>query len=220
MLTALFSGLGLGLSLIVAIGAQNAFVLRQGIRREHVGAVALVCIASDVVLITTAVAGAGAILAAAPWLLVAVRWVGAAFLVGYGLLAVRRAWKPTGEALAIGEEDHAVMATTASSGAPTATLVRTRSLTSVVATCLALTWLNPHLYLDVLLLGTVASTHGDQRWWFATGAVCASITWFLTLAFGARLAGRWLRSPRAWRVFDACIAVSMIALGLRLAASA
>lgn len=205
---ALLSGLGLGLSLIVAIGAQNAFVLRQGVRREHVAAVALVCMTSDTVLITASVAGVGALLAAAPWLLTAVRWAGAAFLVGYGLLAARRVWRPSGEALVVDDS-----APVASHGV---TAVRTRSLTPVLATCLALTWLNPHVYLDVLLLGTVGSAHGADRWWFAAGCVVASVIWFTTLAFGSRLAGRWLRSPRAWRVLDGFVAATMLALGVGL----
>ncbi|MFC5209774.1 LysE/ArgO family amino acid transporter [Pseudonocardia sulfidoxydans] len=205
---ALLSGLGLGLSLIVAIGAQNAFVLRQGVRREHVVAVALACMVSDAVLITASVAGVGAVLAAAPWLVTVVRWAGAAFLVGYGLLAARRAWRPSGQALVVDTGPSAVP--------HGATAVRSRSLAPVLATCLALTWLNPHVYLDVLLLGTVGSTHGAQRWWFAAGCIVASVTWFTTLAFGARLAGRWLRSPGAWRVLDGCVAVTMLALGVGL----
>lgn len=202
---ALLSGLGLGLSLIVAIGAQNAFVLRQGVRREHVAAVALACMMSDAVLITASVAGVGAVLAAAPWLVAVVRWAGAAFLVGYGLLAARRVWRPSGEALVVDT----------GSSAPEGA-VRTRTLAPVLATCLALTWLNPHVYLDVLLLGTVGSTHGAGRWWFAAGCVVASVVWFTTLAFGARLAGRWLWSPRAWRVLDGFVAVTMLALGVGL----
>jgi L-lysine exporter family protein LysE/ArgO len=207
---ALLSGLGLGLSLIVAIGAQNAFVLRQGVRREHVAAVALACMLSDAVLITLSVAGVGAVLAAAPWLVTVVRWAGAAFLVGYGLLAARRAWRPSGAAL-----DAGTGPATVPQGA-TATAVRIRPLAPVLATCLALTWLNPHVYLDVLLLGTIGSTHGANRWWFAAGCVAASVVWFATLAFGSRLAGRWLRSPRAWQVLDGGVAVTMLVLGVGL----
>ncbi|GAA4865434.1 LysE/ArgO family amino acid transporter [Pseudonocardia benzenivorans] len=217
---ALLSGLGLGLSLIVAIGAQNAFVLRQGVRREHVAAVALVCMGSDAVLITAAVAGVGAVLAAAPWLVTVVRWAGAAFLVGYGLLAARRAWRPSGAALVVdpgaGPGPTGTGPTGGTAGGSPGTAVRARPIVPVLATCLALTWLNPHVYLDVLLLGTVGSAHGTDRWWFAVGAVVASITWFTTLAFGARLAGRWLRSPRAWRVLDGAVAVTMLALGVGL----
>lgn len=229
MLTPVLAGLGLGFSLIVAIGAQNLFVLRQGLRREHVFAVAAICAVSDAVLIALGVSGIGLVLQAVPWLVDAVRWAGAAFLVAYGLLAARRAWRPSGTALtadatapdapAAGAPTRATPGGPADAGrgiriAPAAT--RTRLL-PVMLTCLALTWLNPHVYLDtVFLLGTVANTHGDARWLFAAGAMTASVVWFFGLAFGARYLGRWLSSPRAWRILDAIIAVVMIALGVSL----
>lgn len=207
VLPSIFAGLGLGLSLIVAIGAQNLFVLRQGLRRQHVIAVATVCAVSDAVLIVVGVSGVGLVLQAVPWLVDVVRWAGAAFLVCYGLLAAKRAWRPSGEALVTTAEP-------AASG--TRVVTRTR-LAPVLLTTLALTWLNPHVYLDtVFLLGTVASTHGDARWWFALGAVVASFAWFFGLALGARFLSRWLATPRAWRVLDAIIAVVMIALGVSL----
>ncbi|WP_243695279.1 LysE/ArgO family amino acid transporter [Agromyces protaetiae] len=264
--SSLAAGLGLGLSLIIAIGAQNVFVLRQGIRREHVFAVAAVCAASDLVLIAVGVSGIGAVLAAVPWLIDAVRWAGFAFLVGYGLLAARRALRPSHETLVVDAgapaetSDHLVSHTPSnviqegigasrrvggdtpghpavlpesrdvggsardggSGNGPTvatrATAVATRAtLAATIATCLALTWLNPHVYLDtVFLLGSVANTHGDGRWWFALGAGVASIVWFFALAYGARFLGRWLASARAWRILDGCIAVVMIALGVSL----
>ncbi len=213
MLASLLSGLGLGLSLIAAIGAQNAFVLRQGIRREHVLAVAALCMASDAVLIVASIAGVGAALAAAPWLLVAVRYAGAAFLAGYGFLAARRAWRPSGEALAVSSD---AGGGDRPAGQRATTLVRARPLAPVLATALILTWLNPHVYLDVLLLGTVGNSHGATRWWFAAGAIVGSITWFTTLAFGARIAGRWLGSPRAWRLLDGAIAAVMVTLAIGL----
>ena len=214
MLTPLLAGLGLGLSLIVAIGAQNLFVLRQGIRREHVFVVAAICALSDALLIVLGVSGIGFVLLAVPWLVDVVRWAGAIFLVVYGLLAARRAWKPSGEALDAGSE--IAPPAGAPSSRTTTTAARTRLL-PVVLTCLALTWLNPHVYLDtVFLLGTVANTHGDARWVFAAGAVIASIAWFFGLAFGARYLGRWLSTPRAWRILDAIIAVVMIAIGVSL----
>lgn len=216
MLTALISGLGLGLSLIVAIGAQNLFVLRQGIRREHVLAVVIICAASDATLIVLGVSGVGLVLAAVPWLVLAVRWAGAAFLIGYGLLAARRAWRPAQQDLPFAT-DAAGSAASKESGA---TATRSR-LSSVILTALALTWLNPHVYLDtVFLLGSVANTHGEDRWIFALGAVIASVAWFGALGFGARYLGRWLATPRAWRVLDAIIAVVMIALGVSLVVSA
>jgi len=235
VLASLFAGLGLGLSLIVAIGAQNLFVLRQGIRREHVFAVAMICALSDLALIVLGVSGIGAVLQAVPWLVDVIRWAGAIFLVVYGLLAARRAIRPSGETLDANEADAAgrrsggdgTAAATgdpAASGRPdlgTTTLPRTASarsgLLTAVLTCLALTWLNPHVYLDtVFLLGSVANTHGDGRWAFAVGAGLASIAWFFGLAYGARLLGRVLASRRAWRVLDGVIAVVMIALGVSL----
>jgi L-lysine exporter family protein LysE/ArgO len=216
VLPPLLAGLGLGLSLIVAIGAQNLFVLRQGVRREHVLAVVVVCAASDAILIVLGVSGVGLALAALPWLVTAVRWAGAAFLVGYGLLAARRAWRPAG-ALTVDDprDDIAGSATERPVQVqPTTTATR---LSATVLTVLALTWLNPHVYLDtVFLLGGVANTHGDDRWLFALGAVTASILWFSALGFGARYLGRWLATPRAWRILDAIIAVVMIVLGVSL----
>ncbi|MFS0714274.1 LysE/ArgO family amino acid transporter [Microbacterium sp. 2P01SA-2] len=202
MLSASLSGLGLGLSLIVAIGAQNLFVLRQGIRREHVLLVATICAVSDAVLIVAGMTGLGLVLQTLPWLVPAVRWAGAAFLLVYGLLAARRAWRPSGEALD-------------ARTAPERPAPARRA--AIVLTCLALTWLNPHVYLDtVFLLGSIAATHGDDRGWFAVGAVTASVVWFFTLAFGARLLGRVLATPRAWRVLDGFVALVMILLAVSL----
>jgi L-lysine exporter family protein LysE/ArgO len=214
VLTSLLAGLGLGFSLIIAIGAQNLFVLRQGLRREHVFVVAAICAASDAVLIALGVSGVGFVLQAVPWLVDVVRWAGALFLVVYGILAARRAWRPSEQALAVTDAALPVGGVGAATG--TTTSMRTRLL-PVVLTCLALTWLNPHVYLDtVFLLGTVANTHGDERWLFAAGAMAASIIWFFGLAFGARYLGRWLSTPRAWRILDAVIAVVMIGLGVSL----
>ncbi|MFB4352786.1 LysE/ArgO family amino acid transporter [Microbacterium sp. LS_15] len=208
------SGLGLGLSLIVAIGAQNVFVLRQGIRREHVLPVVVICALSDALLIAAGVAGLGVVISAAPWLVDVARWAGALFLLGYGLLAARRACRG-GEQLRV---DDAPTTGAASDGATTATATRT-ALAPVLLTVLALTWLNPHVYLDtVLMLGSIAATHGDDRWLFAAGAIVASILWFTALGFGARYLGRWLRPERSWRILDGIIAVVMIALAISLVA--
>lgn len=200
-LSVLLAGFGLGLSLIVAIGAQNAFVLRQGLRGEHVLAVVLVCALSDALLITAGVAGVGALLQQVPWLLVVVRVGGAAFLLAYAALAARRALRPSGDAL--------------DADAP----VRRSTPGAVVLTALALTWLNPHVYLDtVVLLGSVAATQGDARAWFGVGAVLASVVWFTGLGFGARLLRPVFARPGAWRVLDAGIAVVMVAIALSLLA--
>lgn len=208
MLSSLTAGFGLGLSLIVAIGAQNLFVLRQGVRREHVLAVVAVCAVSDAVLIALGISGIGAIVTAVPWLLDVVRWAGAAFLTGYGVVAARRALRPSGAALRV--EDEGGVATTT-------TMTATTTRTAAVLTCLALTWLNPHVYLDtVFLLGSVAATHGDARAVFGAGAATASVVWFVALGFGARFLGRWLDSPRAWAVLDGAIALVMWGLAFSL----
>jgi len=198
---ALLAGLGLGLSLIVAIGAQNAFVLRQGLRGEHVGAVVAVCAASDLVLISAGVAGVGALVQQAPWALVAVRVGGAAFLLGYAAHALQRAVRLADSTLDARR-------------AP-----ERGTLGGALATALALTWLNPHVYLDtVVLLGSIAGTHGDSRWWFGLGAVVASVLWFLALGFGARLLRPVFARPAAWRVLDGAIAVVMALLAASLLA--
>lgn len=203
MLLSALAGLGLGFSLIIAIGAQNLFVLRQGMRREHIVLVAAICAASDAILIALGVSGVGLALQALPWLTEVVRWAGALFLVTYGCLAARRAWRPTGAVL--------------TPGAPASPAARARTgALAVAATALALTWLNPHVYLDtVFLLGSIATTHASP-WAFAGGAMIASVVWFSGLAFGARFLGRLLSTERAWRILDAVIAVVMIALGLSL----
>jgi L-lysine exporter family protein LysE/ArgO len=194
------AGLGLGLSLIVAIGAQNAFVLRQGIRREHVLVVVAICALSDAALIVIGISGIGVVIERFPVALVVIRLAGAAFLLVYGLLAARRALRP------------ATLDAAADPGA--------RTLASVALTTLALTWLNPHVYLDtVLLLGSVANASGgagDGRWVFGAGAVLASLAWFTALGFGARLLRPLFAKPVAWRILDGAVAVTMIAIGVKL----
>ncbi|MEV7285181.1 LysE/ArgO family amino acid transporter [Streptomyces sp. NPDC093252] len=200
-LAAAAAGFGTGLSLIVAIGAQNAFVLRQGVRRDAVLAVVGICALSDALLIALGVAGVGAVVVAWPQALTVVAWIGGAFLLGYGALAARRVLRPAGDALRT--ED----------GGAAAGGSRRRA----VLTCLALTWLNPHVYLDtVFLLGSVAADRGPQRWVFGLGAVVASLVWFAALGFGARLLGRWLTRPAAWRILDGFVAATMITLGVLL----
>jgi L-lysine exporter family protein LysE/ArgO len=194
----LLGGFGFGLSLIVAIGAQNAFVLRQGLRGEHVGLVVTTCALSDALLIAAGVAGAGAVLAHAPTLGDAVRAGGAVFLLGYAALAARRALRPGTLTPARSDAGGAGRGAT-------------------LATTLALTWLNPHVYLDtVVLLGTVAGTHGGQRWVFATGAALGSVVWFATLGHGARLLRPLFARPAAWRGLDALVAVVMTAIAVSL----
>ncbi|MDO9454698.1 LysE/ArgO family amino acid transporter, partial [Nocardioides sp.] len=193
MLASTAAGLLTGLSLIVAIGAQNAFVLRQGLRGEHVGLVVATCALSDAVLIVAGVAGAGAVLEAVPGLAFAVRIAWAAFLLGYAALAARRSWRPS------------VLTAEASGGGA--------GRRATFAAILALTWLNPHVYLDTLvLLGSVADAHGDGRWSFAVGAVLSSATWFTVLGRGAAVLRPIFARPGAWRVLDGLVAAVMVVI--------
>ncbi|QUX31431.1 amino acid transporter [Nocardiopsis akebiae] len=196
-------GLGTGLALIVAIGAQNAHVLRVGIegRTGTVLPVVLVCALSDAVLITAGVLGVGAVVEAAPLAVTAVRLLGAGFLVVYGLSAARRVLRPG--SLVVGGG--------LSGGRGAA-----------VTTALVLTWLNPHVYLDtVVFLGSLANQQGgDARWWWTAGAVTGSLVWFFGLGFGARLLRPVFARPGAWRVLDALIAAVMLTLGVRMALGA
>lgn len=192
-------GLLLGAALIVAIGAQNAFVLRQGARREHVGLVVAFCSAMDALLIVAGVAGIGGVLAAWPALETILTAGGAAFLGTYGLRAAWRAWRP-------GRLDAAAPAVRA-------------SRRTVLAQAAAFTLLNPHVYLDtVLLVGTVGAQHpAALRPWFAAGGAAASTLWFTALGLSARALGPWLSRPRVWRVIEALIAVVMLWLAVTLA---
>ncbi len=155
MLISAVAGLGLGFSLIIAIGAQNLFVLRQGMRREHIVLVTAICAISDAVLIALGVSGVGLALQALPWLTEVVRWAGAVFLVTYGCLAARRAWRPSGEVL-IPPPSLTARATTTKTGTATSTATQTSAL-AVASTALALTWLNPHVYLDTVVLARFSS---------------------------------------------------------------
>jgi L-lysine exporter family protein LysE/ArgO len=202
-LAAALAGLTLGLSLIVAIGAQNAFVLRQGIRREHVLAIVAICALSDIVLIGLSIAGTGVVIDAVPWLLVIVRIGGALFLAAYGVLAARRALRRQTEVLTV-------------DAAPDAAS-RRRSLLAAVATCLAVTWLNPHVYLDMTIVGSLANSHGDARWFFGLGIAAGSVLWFTTLGFGARALAPVFARPLAWRILDGAIALVMLTLAVLVA---
>lgn len=190
------TGLLTGLALIVAVGAQNAFLLRQGIRGEHVLPLVLVCLVSDVVGIAAGIAGLGAVLERWPAMLPLAQVGGAVYLLAFGVQSALRAWRP--------------QALSTESGP-------TMSLGRAVLLMLALTWLNPHFYLDtMLMLGTVANSFGDQRWLFFGGALVASALWFPALGFGARLLRGVFARPSAWRVLDSGIAVLMGALGVGL----
>ncbi|MFF3866863.1 LysE/ArgO family amino acid transporter [Micromonospora sp. NPDC001898] len=189
------AGFSLSIALIAAIGAQNAFVLRQGLRREHVVPVVAVCAASDALLISLGIAGMGTATAEHPAAVTAVRWLGAAFLLGYAALAVRRALRPG----ALSPADR-----------PPATLGAT------LLACLAFTYLNPHVYLDtVLLLGGVARQH-PHHWVFGAGAALASAVWFTALGTAAHRLAPVLARPAAWRLVDGVVALVMVAVAVTL----
>lgn len=191
-----FTGFFTGLSLIVAIGAQNAFVLRQGLRREHVLGIVLFAAVSDALLIIVGIAGLGAVIQSFPIALEVIRYVGAAYLIWFGVSALRRALKP-----GILE---------AGGGAKI-------SLGKAIATTAALTYLNPHVYLDtVILLGGIGNQFGDERWLFAVGAATASFVWFFSLGYFAKLLSRFVSSPKFWRVLDGFIALVMFSIALLL----
>ena len=197
MLAPVIAGFALGGSLIVAIGAQNAFVIRQGALNSHVFALALFCAVSDIILIWAGVYGLGALLKLFPGFITLMRWGGAAFLVWYGTKALRRALDP-----------HALEEA----------LSAPLSLGAALATCAAFTWLNPHVYLDtVVLVGSIANARppGEQLP-FALGASAASTVWFFLLAYGARALGHILARPAVWRAIDLAIAAVMFAIALRL----
>lgn len=197
MFAAATAGFGLGFSLILAIGAQNAFVLRQGLLGAHVGTVVLVCALSDALLIAVGVAGFGALSTAIPGLATVMRWGGALFLFAYGALALRRAW--IGGAALRPDADTA------------------QSRRAAMLTALALTWLNPHVYLDtVVLLGSVAAGYGPLRPAFAAGAMTASMVFFTSLGYGARLIAPLFARPNAWRVLELGIGAVMWALAAGL----
>ncbi len=198
MLATFLSGLGTGAGLIIAIGAQNAFVLRQGLLRQHVLPVVLVCIGGDILCICAGVAGMGALIRTNEWLLEFFRWGGALFLTVYGISAARRAASGNGS-MEISE-------------------VGAGSFMKAITSCLAFTFLNPHVYLDtVVLLGSIAAQYGeDLKWTFASGALTASVLWFTGLGFGARLLLPIFQNRKAWRILDTLIALVMWAIALTL----
>jgi L-lysine exporter family protein LysE/ArgO len=196
MASSFVPGFLLSLTLILAIGAQNAFVLRQGLRRSHVFWVCLTCALSDALLIAAGVAGFGALAEAAPWFETVMRYGGAAFLIWYGFLNARAAWRGGGRLEVEGQ------------GA--------QSLRRAILTLLALTWLNPHVYLDTLvLLGSISAQYPD-RLAFGIGATSASFVFFFALGYGARLLSPVFARPRSWQVLDALIALTMWAIAAKL----
>ncbi|WP_171231212.1 LysE/ArgO family amino acid transporter [Ruegeria sp. HKCCA4812] len=196
MPTSVIAGFALGFSLILAIGAQNAFILRQGLRREHVFVLCLTCAVSDAILIGAGVAGFGTLAQAAPWFETVMRYGGAAFLIWYGLRSLRSSWLG-GSVMEIGNG-------------------RRTSLKAALLTVFAFTWLNPHVYLDtVVLIGSISAQY-DDRLGFALGAMTSSFVFFFSLGYGASILSPVFARPRAWQVLDAGIGVVMLGIALKL----
>ena len=194
---ALIPGFLTGLSLIIAIGAQNAFVIKQGLLRQHVLLIVLICATSDAVLIFLGTGGLGALVQSNQGLLEVVRWFGVAYLTWFGIKSVRSAFSK--QSLSASES-------------PTVSALK------VATTALALTWLNPHVYLDtVILLGSVANQFEADRWYFAIGASVASVLWFTAIGFGARAASKYMSRPIFWKILDSLIAIVMFSIAITLA---
>lgn len=202
LLSFYLKGLGLGAGLIMAIGSQNAHLLRMGLRRQHVGLTVLVCVLCDMILIAAGVAGMGAAIESNSALLSIARWGGVAFLAWYGL----RAWDAALSGNTLNAATH---------GPPL-------SVGRALSTILALSLLNPHVYLDtVVLLGAIGGQQAGQgKLWFALGAMSASTLWFIVLGFGARMLRPWFARPSAWRILDGVIGFAMFGLAGSLAAGA
>ncbi|MFM1778873.1 MAG: hypothetical protein RIS51_18 [Actinomycetota bacterium] len=194
---ALVPGFFTGLSLIVAIGAQNAFVIRQGLAKSYVLLVVLICAIADAALIALGIAGLGALITATPWLLEFIRWFGVAYLTWFGLKSFKRAFSKQQMDLSGSTSDTAK---------------------KVAVSVLGFTLLNPHVYLDtVILVGSIGNQFGDDRWWFAAGAMAASLVWFFGLGFGAKAASKFMTKPVFWRVLDTAIGVVMFSIAILLA---
>ena len=197
MVFAFLPGLLTGLSLIIAIGAQNAFVIRQGLTKQHVLLVVAICAASDALLIFLGIGGLGAIIQGLPWLLEIIRWFGVIYLAWFGIKSLRSAF--TIQSLDAGG-------------------VQSGTATAVAATVLGFTWLNPHVYLDtVILLGSIGNQFGQGKWWFAIGASVASILWFSAIGFGAKAASGLMKKPVFWKILDIAIAAVMFSVAILLA---
>jgi L-lysine exporter family protein LysE/ArgO len=196
-MSAIWPGLLTGLSLIMAIGAQNAFVIRQGLTRQHVFLVVAICALSDALLIFMGVAGLGALISGLPWLLEIVRWFGVGYLTWFGVKSLRSAFKAQ---------------------SLDASGVQSGNVKTVILSVLGFTFLNPHVYLDtVILLGSIGNQFGQEKWWFALGGAVASVVWFSSIGFGAKAASRFMAKPIFWKVLDLVIAVIMFSIAIMLA---
>jgi L-lysine exporter family protein LysE/ArgO len=195
---AFLPGLLTGLSLIIAIGAQNAFVIRQGLTRQHVFLVVAICAVSDALLILLGISGLGVLIQSVPALLEVIRWFGVAYLTWFGIRSLRSAFRTQ---------------SLDASGVSQAT-----SAGKVAATALGLTFLNPHVYLDtVILLGSIGNQFGSDKWWFAAGGIVGSFLWFFSIGFGARAASGLMKKPVFWKILDSIIAVVMFSIAILLA---
>lgn len=192
-----FSGFFTAISLIAAIGAQNAYVIRQSLTRKHVLLVVVICALADAVLIIAGIAGLGALITSAPMLMEFIRWFGVAYLVWFGIKSVRSAFKiqslDAGTAQSAGRKQ-------------------------VVLSILGFTFLNPHVYLDtVILLGSIANQFQSDRWWFGFGAMMSSVVWFFSIGYGAKAAAKYMAKPVFWKILDLVIAVVMFSIAILLA---
>ena len=193
---AFLPGFFTGLSLIIAIGAQNAFVIRQGLTRRYVFTVVAICTVIDASLIALGIGGLGAAIAGLPWLLEVIRWFGVAYLTWFGIKSLISATK---------------------SQALDPSGVESKSAGKVITTVLAMSLLNPHVYLDtVIFVGGVGNTFGQNRWSFALGAMLASLVWFTSIGYGAKAASRFMSKPLFWKILDGVIAVIMFSLAVTL----
>ena len=192
-MNAVLAGFGASLALIIAIGAQNAFLIRQGLARNHVLAIVLICAGADTALIALGVGGLGALISALPWLLTLMRWLGVAYLLWFGFNTARAVFR--------------------SENLDSTGDVKRLSLRQATTTALMLTFLNPHVYLDtVIFLGSIGNQFGANRWWFVLGAATGSWLWFTGIGFGAQFASKLMARPIFWRVLDSIIAVIMFTL--------
>lgn len=196
-MSAWLAGFGLSFSLILAIGAQNAFVLRQGLKKQHVFLVCLICALSDAILIAAGVVGFGSLVAHSPWIEQVARYAGAAFLMAYGLISFHSALTKNHSLQALGQDQ--------------------LSASAAALTCAALTWLNPHVYLDtVLLLGSIATQYPGAQFAFGFGAVTASFTFFFALGYGAAVLRPLFARPSSWKVLDALVGAIMLFIAVNL----
>ena len=216
-LLALLSALGLVLGLIVAIGGQNAFLLRQGVRKEHVGVVVLIFAVSDAILQTAGVLGVSTLVERLPLLEPIARWAGASFLVGYAFISARRALRGGGGGLQAAPEDADQLGEGGGGAVATKSRAGTASLRRIAIGAIAVTWLNPHALVETtIVIGSVSTPFAEHGLWFLAGGILASTLWFVCFGYGARLLAPLLRTERSWRILDGAIAVIMLGIACAL----